>query len=95
MGAFHKLQSDTAYREALGKEGAAFIHREHSPERCARLYAEFLETVMSDPLTRTRLLADYVGREVGRAVVGKNGETGEDLLLPFEAVLTSRSNQEK
>ena len=98
--AMRLLQTDAGYRTALGKAGADFIHREHSPERCARLYADFLQTVMGDPQTRTKLLADWAGREAAKiaaadAAAGStnardaNARDANAWLAPFAAIMAA------
>jgi glycosyltransferase involved in cell wall biosynthesis len=74
--AMRLLSENTAYREQISASAAAYMHREHSPERCARLYAEFIDRVMGDPRTKQRLLADYAGRELARAAVGGGSVIG-------------------
>jgi hypothetical protein len=98
-GAMRLLSGNTAYREQISANAAAYMQREHSPERCARLYTEFIEGVMNDPRTRKRLLADYAGRELARAaIVGgtvvRADSTDEELraaLMPFAAAIAEGS----
>lgn len=60
------LAEDGDYRRRLSVEGAEYIHREHSPERCARLYADFVSRVLRHPDTRRKLVADWAGRRLAR-----------------------------
>jgi glycosyltransferase involved in cell wall biosynthesis len=62
------LHEEGEYRARLGANALEYVRREHSPERCARLYGEFIGQVMGDPLTRRKLLADHAGREAARAL---------------------------
>lgn len=64
------LAGNAAYRTKLAQNARDFVAREHSPARCARLYADFLGQVMRAPATRRKLLADHVGREVARVASG-------------------------
>jgi len=57
------LTENPGYRNSLGENAARYIAKEHSPEGCARLYAEFIEQVQQSPEARCKQLADYVGRE--------------------------------
>jgi glycosyltransferase involved in cell wall biosynthesis len=84
--AFHRLATDAAYRDEMSRQAVAYMHREHAPERCARLYAEFIERVMRDPRTRQRLLADYAGREMARVVAGPTASDSKALFEPFRKV---------
>jgi glycosyltransferase involved in cell wall biosynthesis len=89
--ALRLLSENTAYRQQLGENAAAYMHREHSPERCARLYTDFIEEVMADPRTHRRLLADHAGRELAGVTLGEGSviraDTSDEelrtLLLPF------------
>ena len=84
--AFHLMATNEEYRTGLGRRAVEYMHREHAPERCARLYADFIEQVMRDPRTRQRLLADRTGRELARAVP-ESREYSEALFAPFQAIL--------
>ena len=59
------LTQNAHLRAALSREAAQYALREHSPERCALLYSQFIEKVLSAPTTQRKMLADYVGREAG------------------------------
>jgi glycosyltransferase involved in cell wall biosynthesis len=81
--AFHLLATDTDYRDGLGRRAVAYMQREHAPEHCARLYRDFIETVMDDPRTRPRLLADYAARELAK--IGSSDDPAA-LLAPFQSI---------
>jgi glycosyltransferase involved in cell wall biosynthesis/ubiquinone/menaquinone biosynthesis C-methylase UbiE len=61
-----ELTENSEHRSFLSHNALEYIEREHSPERCARLYAEFFEQVRSSPQTKINMLADYVGRETAK-----------------------------
>ncbi|MBC8101993.1 MAG: glycosyltransferase [Cytophagales bacterium] len=96
VDALRRLAQDHEYRGRLGVAAAAYMQREHSPERCARLYRNFIETVLRDPRTHQRLLADYAGRELARAARKGGGafqaalsdEQLQALLVPFADAVT-------
>lgn len=86
-GALAKLRRDPAYCESLAHAAWEYIRREHDPARCARMLADFYQTVYAHPMTRLRLLADYAGREAalawvrsGRWVPGENSHMLPSLL---------------
>jgi len=83
------LTENPEYSNSLSRNAAAYIAREHSPERCARLYAEFIEQVRRSSEANRKLLADYVGREAARLEVGDP----EILLAPFARVIHPTSGQ--
>lgn len=85
--AFEVLATNHEYREALGRAAVAYIHQEHSPERCARLYADFISQVMQHPHTRPKLLADYVARGVAASPNTENTENKVTLFMPFVELL--------
>ena len=64
--ALRELATNDDYRRRLGAAARTYIEQEHAPERSARLYGDFIHTVMSAPQTRARLLSDYIGRGVSR-----------------------------
>ncbi len=66
LKAFRLMANNTAYREKVAASGLAYVSREHSPERCARLYATFVDEVMTHPATRKKLVADWAGRDIAR-----------------------------
>ncbi|MBW4541511.1 MAG: glycosyltransferase [Myxacorys chilensis ATA2-1-KO14] len=58
------LTENPAYRSSLGANAVEYVTREHSPERCARLYAEFVRQVLRSQQARRKLLVDQIGREL-------------------------------
>lgn len=58
------LTETSEYRASLGKNAMEYVTRNHSPERCAQLYAEFVEQVLRSQQARRKLLVDHVGREL-------------------------------
>lgn len=60
------LTENSEHRSFLSQNALKYIEREHSPERCARLYAEFFEQVQYSPQTKVNMLADHVGRETAK-----------------------------
>jgi len=64
------LTENLEYRHSLSTKAAAYVAREHSPERCARLYVEFIEQVRRSPQAKQRQLANYIGREVANLDIG-------------------------
>lgn len=58
------LTDNPDYRYSLSRNAAAYVASEHSPERCARLYIEFIEQVSRSPQAKRKLLANYIGRGV-------------------------------
>jgi glycosyltransferase involved in cell wall biosynthesis len=57
------LTENTEYRNSLSAGSSAYIAREHSPQRCADLYADFVKQVIRSPESKQKMLADWVGRE--------------------------------
>ena len=49
-------------RKSLGINARRYTSAEHSPEKCASLYAQFVEQVMRSSSSKKKLLTDYVGR---------------------------------
>jgi glycosyltransferase involved in cell wall biosynthesis len=60
------LSENSEYRNFLSQNASEYISREHSPERCARLYTEFIQQVIDSPQAKRKMLADYIGREVAK-----------------------------
>lgn len=83
------LTENPEYSNSLSRNAAAYIAREHSPERCARLYAELIEQVRRSTEANHKLLADYIGREAARLEVGEP----EILLAPFARVIHPTSGR--
>ncbi|MBR8839830.1 MAG: glycosyltransferase [Stigonema ocellatum SAG 48.90 = DSM 106950] len=70
-------------RKFLSQNAVEYIAKEHSPELCGRMYAEFFEQVQRSPQARRKLLADYVGREAAK--VGT--DSPKSLLADFAQVI--------
>ncbi len=95
--AMRLLGGNGTYRQQLSANAAAYMHREHSPEHCARLYTDFIETVMRDRRTHQRLLADHAGRELAGVTAGEGSVIRADasdeelrtLLLPFAKAISN------
>lgn len=51
------LTDNQDYRNSLGSKATAYVAREHSPERCARLYMEFIQHVCNSPEAKSKLVA--------------------------------------
>ena len=64
--ALNLLTENEEYRNYLGKNASVYVNREHSPERCAHLYANFVEEVLNSPHSKRKMLADYIGRETAK-----------------------------
>lgn len=61
------LTDNPEYRNTLGRNAATYVAREHSPERCARLYFEFIDQVRHSAQAKRKLLANYIGIEVANS----------------------------
>ncbi|GAB4451515.1 MAG: hypothetical protein OHK0029_00820 [Armatimonadaceae bacterium] len=90
VAAMHQMATNREYCRRLGAKAVEWIEREHSPERCAQQYAEFISTVMQHPLTRKRLLADYMGRE---AALSEESVPLEAFVAFAELLVSSKNNQ--
>ena len=62
------LTENKRYRQDLGLNASKYITRKHSPEQCARLYAEFMEKVLYSPKAQHKLLTEYVKRQIASLV---------------------------
>ncbi|MCF4967338.1 glycosyltransferase [Nostoc sp. CMAA1605] len=60
------LTENEEYRHSLSHNSSEYIAKEHSPERCARLYSDFIQQVIKSPQAKQKLLTDYVGRELAK-----------------------------
>ncbi|MEA5627348.1 glycosyltransferase [Nostoc sp. UHCC 0251] len=60
------LTQNSDYRNSLSQNAYKYIAEEHSPERCANLYSEFIQRVLCSPQAKSKKLADYVGRELAK-----------------------------
>lgn len=79
------LTEKPEFRKFLSQNAVEYIAREHSPELCARLYAEFFEQVQRSPQAKRKLLADYVGREAAKVET----DSPKTLLTNFAQVIDS------
>lgn len=57
------LTENVEYRNSFSDRTYTYVSREHSPQRCANLYADFIKQVLRSPEAKQKMLADYVGRE--------------------------------
>jgi glycosyltransferase involved in cell wall biosynthesis len=57
------LTENIEYRNSLSEKASAYVAQEHSPQRCADLYADFIHQVLRSPEAKIKMLADHVGRE--------------------------------
>ncbi|MBD2725439.1 glycosyltransferase [Nostoc sp. FACHB-892] len=60
------LTQNSDHRNSLSQNAYKYIAEEHSPERCANLYSEFIQQVLCSPQAKSKNLADYVGRELAK-----------------------------
>jgi hypothetical protein len=58
------LSNNYEYRRILGHNAKSLVAREHSPERCAALYADFIHSILKSPASMKKQLADFCGREM-------------------------------
>ncbi|NDJ16285.1 glycosyltransferase [Myxacorys almedinensis] len=58
------LTENSECRASLGTNAEKYVTREHAPERCARLYADFVKQVLRSRQAKRKLLVDHVGREL-------------------------------
>ena len=79
------LKDNEEYKNSLGRNANAYIAKEHSLERCARLYVDFIKEVLKSPHSKRKMLADYVGREAAKLDL-KNPNS---LLAEFSQVIES------
>lgn len=79
------LKDNEEYKNSLGRNANAYIAKEHSLERCARLYVDFIREVLKSPHSKRKMLADYVGREAAKLDL-KNPNS---LLAEFAQVIES------
>ncbi|WP_422665609.1 glycosyltransferase [Anabaena sp. PCC 7938] len=77
------LTEKLEYRHSLSKNASEYIYREHSPERCARLYSEFIQQVLCSSQSKQKLLTDYVGRELAKI----EANASETVLTNFAKII--------
>jgi glycosyltransferase involved in cell wall biosynthesis/ubiquinone/menaquinone biosynthesis C-methylase UbiE len=79
------LTENSEHRNFLSQNALKYVEKEHSPERCARLYAEFFEQVQRCPQTKVKMLADYVGRETVKIEIADP----QQILVLFSKVINN------
>jgi glycosyltransferase involved in cell wall biosynthesis len=79
------LTENVDYKNSLSVNASAYTVREHSPERCANLYADLIGRVMRSPHAKQKLLADRVGREASKL----NISDPKSILAHFSKVIGS------
>ncbi|MEH2267215.1 MAG: glycosyltransferase, partial [Nostoc sp.] len=62
------LTQNSDYRKSLSENAYKYIAKEHCPDKCANLYAEFIQQILSSPQAKSKKLADYVGRELAKVI---------------------------
>lgn len=62
------LTKNLDYRKSLSENAYKYIAQEHSPEKCANLYVDFIQQIVSSPQAKSKKLADYVGRELAKII---------------------------
>ncbi|WP_395141101.1 glycosyltransferase [Armatimonas sp.] len=82
--ALRHLLTDTPYRESLAVRARDLIAEEHDPAQCATHYATFVQSVLTAPETRRRLIADRIGRQVAH---WQTTASRDVLLEPFADIL--------
>ncbi|BAZ50955.1 putative glycosyltransferase [Nostoc sp. NIES-4103] len=85
------LTENLEYRNSLSRAASEYVAREHSPERCASLYVDFMKQVLCSPQAKRKMLADYVGRELAQI----EANLSETMLIPFAQLIDPNEEQEK
>lgn len=85
------LTENPEYRHSLSRNASEYIAREHSPERCANLYAEFIKQVLCSPQAKRKMLADYVGRELAQI----EANISDTMLISFTKAIDSIKGQKQ
>ena len=85
------LTQNSDYRKSLSENAYKYIAKEHSQERCANLYAEFIQQILSSPQAKSKKLADYVGRELAKVV----SNTSKTLLTTFARAIDNSHQEEQ
>ncbi|MDZ8033952.1 glycosyltransferase [Nostoc sp. DedSLP04] len=62
------LTQNSDYRKSLSENAYNYIAKEHCPDKCANLYAELIQQILSSPQAKSKELADYVGRELAKVI---------------------------
>ncbi|MEH1781096.1 MAG: glycosyltransferase [Nostoc sp.] len=85
------LTQNSDYRKSLSENAYKYIDREHSPDKCANLYADLIQQILSSPQAKSKKLADYVGRELAKVVPN----TSEKVLTTFARAIDNLYKQEQ
>lgn len=80
--ALERVRGDRLYRAQLGRNARALLQADHSPERCAQLYARALDQDWSDAATSRRALA--------ARLVSVPGAAADDASLQYLAACMAR-----
>ncbi|MEA5513691.1 glycosyltransferase [Nodularia sp. UHCC 0506] len=84
------LTKNLEYRNSLSQNASEYIAREHSPERCAGLYVDFIKQVLCSSQAKRKMLADHVGRELAQI----DTNISQRMLIPFAQVIDTTKEQE-
>ncbi|MBE9249173.1 glycosyltransferase [Dolichospermum sp. LEGE 00240] len=82
------LTENLDYRQSLSKNSSEYISREHSPEKCARLYYDFIQQVLRSPKAQQKMHTDYVARELANI----EANASETLLNCFVKALDNNNS---
>ena len=85
------LTQNSDYRKSLSENAYKYIAKEHSQEKCANLYTEFIQQILSSPQAKSKKLADYVGRELAKVVPN----TSKKLLTTFARAIDNLHQEEQ
>ncbi|MEH2149285.1 glycosyltransferase [Nostoc sp.] len=85
------LTQNSDYRKSLSENAYKYIAKEHSPDKCANLYAEFVQQILSSPQAKSKKLADYVGRELAKVVPN----TSKKVLTTFARAIDNSHQEEQ
>ncbi|MEH2104938.1 glycosyltransferase [Nostoc sp.] len=85
------LTQNSDYRKSLSENAYKYIAKEHSPDKCANLYAEFVQQILSSPQAKSKKLADYVGRELAKVVPN----TSKKVLTRFARAIDNSHQEEQ
>ncbi|MEH2029834.1 MAG: glycosyltransferase [Nostoc sp.] len=85
------LTQNSDYRKSLSENAYKYIAQEHSPDKCANLYADLIQQILSSPQAKSKKLADYVGRELAKVVPN----TSEKVLTTFARAIDNLYKQEQ
>jgi glycosyltransferase involved in cell wall biosynthesis/SAM-dependent methyltransferase len=85
------LTQNSDYRKSLSENAYKYIAQEHSPDKCANLYVEFVQQILSSPQAKSKKLADYVGRELAKVVPN----TSKKLFTTFARAIDNLHQEEQ